>query len=286
MWLKCVAKPNNSFSYTTPSTCYHKNSISSIPKGIALRPKKICGDDVTFDKRSSEYHNYLIVREYKPSAIKQQFSEVRTEARTKQEKQGKVSNVKFIATYNPALSNIIKIIQNNLSILRTHEEMKKLFLSNSVTTIYRREKNFKEILSRSLFPPKFNKDESFISNSNKCDICRKYLIFDNKFKCKFTGTVYRVRDSLYCNNPDVVYIISCKNCGDQFVGSATDLKARFRIDKSGIKRKKDRCITARHFKNKFCDSSNPHIFLKAQLMEFVQSDINLEDKLWEREKYW
>ena len=38
--------------------------------------------------------------------------------------------------------------------------MKKLFPSNSLTTIYRREKNLKEMLSPSLFTPKFNKNES------------------------------------------------------------------------------------------------------------------------------
>ena len=91
-------------------------------------------DDVTFDKRSSEYQNYLITREHKPSKVKRQFSEVRNktraEARTKQEKRDKVSNVKFIITYNPALPNINKIIQNNLSILHTGEDMKKHFPSN------------------------------------------------------------------------------------------------------------------------------------------------------------
>ena len=135
-------------------------------------------------------------------------------------------------------------------------------MHNSLTTIYRREKNFKEILSPSLFPPKFNKNESYISNCNKCDICKNYLIFDNKFNCKATGRVYSVRGSLSCNSPNVINIISCKNCGDHYVGSATDFKARFTIHKSIIKTKKDRCGTTRHFNNKCCDSSNPHIFLQ------------------------
>ena len=60
------AKPTNSFSYTTPSTCYPKNNICNIPKGIALRLRRICDDDDTFDKRSLEYQNYLIARDHKP----------------------------------------------------------------------------------------------------------------------------------------------------------------------------------------------------------------------------
>ena len=91
--------------------------------------------------------------------------------------------------------------------------------------------------------------------------------------------MYNVRGRLSCNRPNVIYIISCKNCGDQYVGSATDFKARFRIHKSNIKTKKDRCGTATHFNNKCCDNSNPYIFLQVQLIESVQSDVNLEGKL-------
>ena len=38
------AKPNNSFSCTTPNTCYPKKNICNIPKGIALRLRRICDD--------------------------------------------------------------------------------------------------------------------------------------------------------------------------------------------------------------------------------------------------
>ena len=81
-------------------------------------------------------------------------------------------------------------------------------------------------------------------------------------------------------------MISCSNCYDQYVGSALDFKSRFRVHKSDIKTKKDMCGTARHFKTKCSDSSNPHKFLKIQIKESVQCDYNLEDKIWERERYW
>ena len=284
------AKPTNSFSYTKPSTCFPKNNICNIPKGIALRLRRICDDDDTFDKRSLEYQNYLIARDHKPSTVKKHFSEVknitRTEARKKQTKKDKVSDIRFITTYNPALPNINKIIYDNLSILYTDEDMKKLFPPNSIKTLYRRGKNLKEILSPSLFPSKPSKKESSITSCDKCDICKNYLISDNKFRCKITGRVYYVRGALSCKSNNVVYVISCANCGNQYVGSAIDFKTRFRIHKSDIKTKKDRCGTARHFNNKCSDNNNPHKFLQVQLIESVTSDYDLEGKLWEREKYW
>ena len=47
-----------------------------------------------------------------------------------------------------------------------------------------------------------------------------------------------MRGSFSCNRSNVVYIISCKNCEDQYVGSTTDFKARFRIHKSASRLRK------------------------------------------------
>ena len=95
------AKSTNSFSYTTPNTCYPKKNICNIPRGIAVQLRRIC-DDETFEKRSSEYQNYVIARDHKPSIVKKHFSEVnkktRSEAWQKQTKQDKVSDLKFITT--------------------------------------------------------------------------------------------------------------------------------------------------------------------------------------------
>ena len=58
------------------------------------------------------------------------------------------------------------------------------------------------------------------------------------------------------------------------------------MHKSDIKTKKDRCGAAWHLNAKCTDSSNPHKFLKTQIIESVQCDYSLEGKLWERYRYW
>ena len=50
-----------------------------------------------------------------------------------------------------------------------------------------------------------------------------------------------------CN---VIYLVGCSNCREQYIGSAIDLKQRFKIHKSDIKTNKDRCGTAKHFNGK------------------------------------
>ena len=62
---------------------------------------------------------------------------------------------------------------------------------------------------------------------------------------------------------------------------------RFRLHKSEIKTKKDRCGTARHFMNKCKHPTNPHGYLKVKLIESIdEASSDLENDLWNRERYW
>ena len=184
----------------------------------------------------------------------------------------------------PNIHNIIQIA--NLSILYSDKNLKKIFPSKSIKSLFRREKNLKKNLSPSLFPAKPKNRENCITSSKKCDICKNYLLTDNKFKCRVTGRFYNVRGNLSCNSSNAICLISCKNCEDQYIGSAIDFKARFRNHKSDIKTKKDRCATARYHNTKCSDVQNSHRLLQIQLIESVASDYDLENKLWEKEKYW
>ena len=49
------SKATNSFTYVLPNICFPKSNIENIPKGIALRLRRFCDSDNTFEKRSKEY---------------------------------------------------------------------------------------------------------------------------------------------------------------------------------------------------------------------------------------
>ena len=44
-------KALNNFTYVLPNTCFHKNSIKYVPKGVELRLKRICDSYEKFEKR-------------------------------------------------------------------------------------------------------------------------------------------------------------------------------------------------------------------------------------------
>ena len=126
------AKLTNSLSYTTLNICYSKNNIYNIPRGKAF-----------LFRRMMMKHSNLIARDHTSSIVKKQFCEVkktRSGDRQKQTNQGEVGDFRFVTTYDPALSNIHNIIQNNLSISHTDKNIKKIFPSKSFKTLYIKKK--------------------------------------------------------------------------------------------------------------------------------------------------
>ena len=69
-------------SHVLHSTCYPNRNIKNVPKGIALRLRRICDSDEKYDERSEEYQKYLIARDYQPGSVKRQFEEVKKLSRS------------------------------------------------------------------------------------------------------------------------------------------------------------------------------------------------------------
>ena len=69
----------------------------------------------------------------------------------------------------------------------------------------------------------------------------------------------------------MVYLISCKLCKDQYIGSAykNNLKPRFRVHRSDIDTPRDRCGVAKHFLTK-CTDAGKFENIEIHLIEQVE----------------
>ena len=63
------------------TSCYPRKNLNNIPRGIALRLRRICDADEKFNSRSIKYKNYLIAIDYKPSVVNKHFAHVSTLSR-------------------------------------------------------------------------------------------------------------------------------------------------------------------------------------------------------------
>ena len=138
-----------------------------------------------------------------------------------------------------------------MTLLKSYFQL--IYLAPSLNVI----KILKKILAQSKYANPRNSRQNSITSCNKCDICKNYMVFKRTFRCTFTGKVYYIKAQMNCESSNIIYLITCMKCLEQHVDSAVKCKSRFRIHKSDIKTKKDRCGTARHFNNKCCDSYNP-----------------------------
>ena len=140
-----------------------------------------------------------------------------------------------------------------------------------------------------LFPRVHNQHSSSWEKCQKrYDICTNFLVASTEFTCFATKRKYKVKGILKCTSKNVIYLISCKCCGKQYIGSAISFKERFRIHKSDINTGKVRCGVANHLLNVCHSEGNKFEYLQIQLIEqvSVNNSKNIDKMLWEREKYW
>ena len=219
------SKATNSFTYELPNTCFPKSNIEKIPKGVASRLRRICDSDNKFEKRSKEYQNYFTARDYKPRQVKQ-FSDIRNISR-EEARQPKTYNERFstscnlITQYNPPLPNIKTIIKKHLPVLYSNQNMLEIFPSNTIKVTYKRGKNLRKLISPSLFPRVLNQHFSSLEKCQKrCDIYTNFCVASTEFTCFATKCKYKVKGILKCTSKNVIYLISCKCCGNQQIGFA------------------------------------------------------------------
>ena len=86
----------------------------------------------------------------------------------------------LVLDYNPILSDIQRVIQKHVHLLRSSPELLEVFPSKSIFPAYRRTKNLKDILA----PSKFCRDSGVnqaeremagcFKCSSRCDLCKKF----------------------------------------------------------------------------------------------------------------
>ena len=63
-----------------------------------------------------------------------------------------MSKVKFITTFNPALSSIEGVVRKHIDYLNSDVVLKKACPNNTFSVIYKRNKNLREIVAISSYP--------------------------------------------------------------------------------------------------------------------------------------
>ena len=288
------SKPTDNHLYLPPSSAHPKHVFKAIPFGVASRLRRNCSEENFLTKRLEEYRGYLVDQGYPADLVSREFCRAASIPRNDLLK-AKVRESKkifpLVLTYNPNLPPINGLIRKHFHLLLSSPKLKELFPPKSIISSFRRSKNLKEILA----PSRCRKGSSqsvevptagcFTCDKTRCDLCKNFFVNSRTFSSAQTGKTYFVRQELSCNSSNVIYLIHCKKCNLQYVGSTTtEFKVRFRNHKSSMKTNKKTCEVAIHF------NRTPHVLsdFTFQCIDQIQTSTseNTEHLLITKEAYW
>ena len=176
-----------------------------------------------FEQRAADLTKYLVYRGYQVKFVRDQINRARVldwEELLTPRSMATNNRIPFVVTYHPGLPNIGGILRELHPFLHYSERCNPKSLQDYLV----------HAKLRPLDQNPSGNRGTHKCTSNRCDVCN-YLAVGDRFSSHVTGTSYTVNYRLDCNSRNVVYLISCKVCGLQYVGSTTtNLKFRLRFN--------------------------------------------------------
>ena len=235
-------KPTDTHQYLDASSCHPAHCKNSIAYSQALRLNRICSETSSFDHRCNELESWLIKRGYDEKLVRNKILDARKFKREdllKRERDERKSKLTLNITFHPAFQNLNRILGKIHILLACNKEHQQVFQDIPIVG-FRKGKSLKDMLVRAKVPPvEGDKGKSQECSGNKCKMC-PWVKNTSEFTDK-NGVSYSIRtgSSLDCNSTNVIYLLTCKSCGIQYVGSCT---TKFRERFANYK-----CFFKKHF---------------------------------------
>ena len=233
-------KPTDKHQYLTYNSCHPRGCKTSIPYAQAMRLKRICSTQEAFERRAEELTEFLVHRGYQRNMVREQVQRARAvprEIALTPRRRGNGNRIPFVVSYHSGLPNIGGILRELQPVLESSERCKQAFKDLPVMA-FRRPKSLKDYLVRARLKPADSgvREQGTVKCGNKrCMICKEHLKIGQSFTSKKTNKSYSINYHLDCNSENVVYLLSCRVCNLQYVGSTvTSFRLRFNNHKSRI----------------------------------------------------
>ena len=228
-------KPTDKHQHLLYSSCHPSHTKKAIPFSLALRLRRICSTDETFNTRAAQLTTYLLKRGYNRNLVTKQIQRAtdiprRLALQTKDVNKNK--RVPFITTFNPSLPHISNIIKRHFHLLLSSNRCKTVFQQLPVVA-FRRSPNLRDLLVKAKLPSNLtNPHPQLPSGSFRCgkNCATCPYITDGLTTYTFlsTGETRHIQSNLTCDTQNLIYMIQCNRCNLQYIGETKRrLKDRF-----------------------------------------------------------
>ena len=227
-------KPTDSGGYLHFTSSHPKHCIKGIPYGQFLRIRRICTKEQDFVDHCASKGRQFVKRGYPAPFISNAFLKASEKTRDSllrkpdDKDSEEIPNI-LVTTYNPGFSGLKKVVTKNWDLLGKSCTTRSIHRV-PVLNAFRRPKNLKDILVRAKLrqsKPDTASNTNECLRPNSCRYCPK-LNTEGRILCKASGRTYMSRFNVSCCSSNLIYCITCKRCGIQYVGQTKcELKVRF-----------------------------------------------------------
>ena len=174
-----------------------------------------------------------------------------------QDKKKTSSRIPLVITYDPSHKTIASTLHKYLPLLHSSQRCKEA-IPEAPMVAFRRPRNIKDIIvSSSIKVTSTDAPAKGFHPCNKCAACRhthegnvdplQHTATGSTFKSNVSGEQFTIYHPLSCLSTNIIYLITCRRCGKQYVGETKrTLKTRLLEHCGDTKHHRDKPV-ARHF---------------------------------------
>ena len=242
-------------------------------------------DEGTLNNRLSDLKKYLLKRKYPLKLIEDAISTVRSLDRrtllSNNNKTEEANTIPYVTTFNPYNPEIYPDIKQFKSILHRNNELHEVFKNKVFLKSKRQPPNLKRLLTKAKFTS--NIDNGYQCQVTKCKEprCGLCKFITEGSSTYFKDKVFTVKDNMSCKAKNVIYVIQCRGCNEQYIGETVNLRNRVTLHNQHIKHAALRKIpVSQHIAE--CSDQDPKYFI----FPFYQMKTESIIKRKEKEKYF
>ena len=251
-------KPTDTHQYLHSTSCHPRHCKNGIAYSQALRLRRICSNDSDFSHHAQNLKMHLVSRGHSSRKVQQAINRARSIPRPaaleqKANNDATKSRIPLVVTFHPNLPPLRNITNDNHRILHTSDRLQRAVPETPVLA-YRRPRNLRDLIVRAKVPPLTDETSSpiqhgnFRCGTNRCVVCKDHMKEGDTFISHSNNTSHQIRGNITCSSSNVIYLISCRVCGIQYVGETrTTLKRRFYGHRSTVNTKKLDTPVGHHF---------------------------------------
>ena len=229
-------KPTDTHQYLMTTSCHPAHVKKSIFYSQGLRLRRIVSDGEKSKQRVNELKGWMEKRGYDGTTLDKDIERIEVKDRAallnKVHKQASYTAPRLVLTFHPALSsNVFNILKHIQKYLVKSPNIATLFNRKPPKVTWRNAKSLREHLVRSKLNRRGRETNpgNMVCGDSRCRICPEggnLQINTNTFMSSITEKIYRMNNKFCCNSQSIVYLITCKTCNKQYVGSTT---TKFRL---------------------------------------------------------